>query len=86
MSEFEDEETILVCMRVANMGVPEKRSSRGKCELCGEAIWIGASSPAAGKYQCMQCVVDTIGPDAEFAPITQEQLEAVREYFRKYGH
>lgn len=82
----DDDETVLVCIRVADLDTPVGGAHQTKCDLCGEKVWCSPSSPKHDKVLCLQCIQDTIEPDAKFEPITDEQWTDVREHFKKHGH
>lgn len=81
-----DGDTVLVCMRVADVAVPVTGARQVECDLCGEAVWFSPSAPKHDKALCMQCAEDTVAPDAKFEPITEKQVAEVKEYFAKKRH
>jgi hypothetical protein len=77
-----DDHAILICTPIANQPVPHVPARRGKCSLCGCAIWVSRSSPKTTEKLCMPCAMLHLDNDAKFGPLTPKQIADIK---RKLG-
>jgi hypothetical protein len=73
-----DDDRVLVCMPISEMPVPPVPSRRGKCSLCGDAVWIAQSSPrGVRRRHCKRCIELELGPlhtIEDIAPLSAAQV------------
>jgi hypothetical protein len=80
-----EDQTVLVCCRVADID-PPVTSSVDSCGECGKPVWRALSSPEADLILCMQCCETEIraaqaaGKKIEFGGLTDEQRKEVEKY------
>jgi hypothetical protein len=78
-----DDDTGLVCMRVADMPIPSAASVIGRCDECDERIWIAHTSPRTDKRFCVACAKAMYGkPKME---VTKRSLAEAVDYLRRKG-
>lgn len=77
--------TVLLCSRLANMPTPYVKSSTAFCGLCGSQVWVAQSSPPADQIWCRQCAAQELKEDAEFEPLTEDQVRDIDAYVKRGG-
>jgi recombinational DNA repair protein (RecF pathway) len=77
----------LVCMRCSRTPQPPVESFIKQCKECGEAVWVSKSSPKQQRILCLECVKVELRQKGEAVvwPLTKEQLDDIKAYFRKQG-
>lgn len=74
-----EEETVLVCVRVADGGMVALDSVQRACHRCGEAVWVAPSGVRMiarmdALVRCMACTVEMDDGEDVVMPITDEQI------------
>jgi hypothetical protein len=83
MSE-QDEEQVLICMRVDDLPVPPVSSVIKKCSRCGENVWQALSSPPIARLICMPCIpYEVTGHKIAVNLPTPEQAREILEVLKK---
>jgi formylmethanofuran dehydrogenase subunit E len=75
-----NEETILVCCRIADHPIPSTKSMVNQCWWCGQNVWRAYSSPRTGRVICERCFARKRQDGDIIEPPTADQL---RDIFRK---
>jgi hypothetical protein len=73
-----DANTVLICMPIAEQPVPFVPARRGKCSLCGCAVWVSRTSPKTAERYCTPCAFLHLDKDSKFAPLSAAQLAEVK--------
>jgi hypothetical protein len=83
MTSEPDEDTVLVCSRVADVPTTHVPSRVGSCSLCGAKVWVALSSPFAQARWCARCATDEMPDGVEFEEITEAQRADVVAYRKR---
>ena len=83
-------DTVLVCMRVADVATPAKESRRRQCNWCGAAVWASPASEAAAgpgaAVICLPCCHAHLERQGKpkIISVTPDQMREVLDWYRKH--
>ena len=80
------DDAYLVCLRVEDLPVAVPGSTKKRCSVCGQPVWVSAASLKLGKQKhaallCMPCAVEKAATDDEVVvqPPTEEQIKEIKD-------
>lgn len=86
---MDDEQTMLICQRVAVLEDPPVQSVIATCAKCLDAVWCALSSPEVDVIMCPECaaeeIIKTHGGFKKLEPLTEAQLAELRWWRTNFG-
>lgn len=84
MSDDQQPEVVIVCMRIEDMPGPPVLSSPSVCDKCGARVWLAESSPTIPGAQrwCIHCLDERGGFEpGDALYLSEAQRAALRKQF-----
>ena len=79
----DEDEIVIVCMRLADMPGPPVLASVVNCNTCGARCWLADSSPHNLPILCKVCFDKREPDETDGFIFTKRQIEDVQNYFKQ---